>query len=140
MTKDHDGGAEGCGVIGDSLSGFESFSDDENNEEVDIHKRIEAKKKQKALTNHQLKELVTIKEEDAQLANAKLEEQIASVNQLRLNYQKEIIYLREQIFRKEKLGKEFPEIEVEFFDIGLGLSPELMDILNEKIYQMRSGY
>lgn len=42
MTKDLDDG-------GDTLSGFESFSD---NEEVDIHKKIEAKRKQKALTNH----------------------------------------------------------------------------------------
>ena len=63
-----------------------------------------------------------------------------AANQLRLNYQKEIIYLRECIFRKEKLGKEFPDLEVEFFDIGQGLTPDQMDILNEKVYQLRAGY
>ena len=59
---------------------------------------------------------------------------------MRFEFQKDVVQLREQLFKKEKLGGQFKEIDVKYFDIAEGLPQEFAEILNTKIYEMKSGY
>ena len=66
---------------------------------------------------------------------------VSMQTQLRINYFKEINQLREQIFiSKVNTKNNFQAIDVRYFDISEGLSPEITKVLNTKLDQMKDSY
>ena len=56
---------------------------------------------------------------------------------MRFNFQKDLSVLREQLLLKEKLGDQFKEIDVRYFDITEGLPDPYSSIMNTKISEMK---
>lgn len=69
-----------------------------------------------------------------------MEQQAKAVTQMRFDCQKEVINLRDQLFKREKLGNEFKEIDVRYFDVSEGLTEDMQQILNGKLRQVKEGY
>jgi len=57
-----------------------------------------------------------------------------------MNCQKDINHLRELLYKKEKLGDQFKEIDVRYFDLTEGLPPKYQEIMNTKITELKHGY
>ncbi|CDW87972.1 UNKNOWN [Stylonychia lemnae] len=97
-------------------------------------------RKDKNLTKKQLKEMIKEKTRLVTEAQTELEQQKNVVNDLRITCWKDINHLRELLYKKEKLGDQFKEIDVRYFDLTEGLPKQYQEIMNLKIQEMKQGY
>jgi len=86
--------------------------------------------------HHLLKE----KETRINELSSQLERERQVTTELRLDYSRELVTLREQLFKKKAMGAKFEAVEVRYFNATDGLPEDIAVALNQRLKEVRESY
>ena len=104
--------------------------------------------KREPLTRQELRRLLTQRNIEIDHLKEELERfQTDVIYRMRYDYHKELLNLREQLFKKERIEEDDPAgkkpyqaLDVRFFDVGDDLPKQWADLLNAKLVEMKGWY